>query len=148
MQPSNRYWFLPGMSRFRGGYWPSCESTSKRRELLHGVSCLKFLLGAEPVFFGGSAHKSARFRIRIGKKGHGFLGHRRGDGFHGQDFRFGRRGAVNSYSRGTRDALRAGRLAASRRGSTARHGYLILGNTVSCHIIICLLTTEWSLYRS
>ena len=44
---------------------------------------MEFLLGAEPVFFGGAARKSASFRIRIGEKGHGFLGHRHsGSGLH------------------------------------------------------------------
>ena len=99
-------------------------------ELLDGE---QFLLGAEPIFFGGAALTAASFPIGIGQARYGVLERLRGnygrsDNVDGLDFRFRLRSSGNAYSR-TRDALRTCGLAASRRSSCAGCDDLLLGDT-------------------
>jgi hypothetical protein len=79
---------------------------------------------------------SAGQPVRVGQACHGIL--KRLGGRHRQDFRFGRKGIGSFYSR-TAGTLRARGLVTGRCGGCG-HNYLVFGNLLSCHMIICLLT--------
>ena len=88
----------------------------------------EFLLGAEPVCFGGAALASAGFPIRIGQTSHGVLERFGGRRRLRRHFRFRLRSVGNFYSSGRATRLELADLRRAGAAAALGHHYLVLGN--------------------